>query len=136
MDAVIVQVLPALQPVFAYAAILGLVFIGLSVMTIRERRIASVSLGDGDNEMLRRRIRAHANFAEYVPIGLFLLTGAALAEMPIWLIHVCGIALIAGRLLHARAIYTRDGRLRIAGMAATLTVIGLASLTILARVVI
>jgi uncharacterized protein len=131
MDAVVLQLPSAVNAVFIYAAILGLIFVGLSAMTIRERRIASVSLGDGDNEMLRRRIRAHANFAEYVPIALILMAGAAMGGMSVWVVHLCGVALVAGRLLHVRAIYTRDGTLRIAGMAATLTVIGLVSATIL-----
>lgn len=133
MDAIVPQVLTAIQVVFLYAAILGLIFIGLSAMTIRERRIASVSLGAGRNERLLRRIRAHANFAEYAPIALFLMAGAALAGMPLWFIHICGLALIAGRLVHIRAIYRGDGRLRIVGMTATLTIIGATSLAILAK---
>lgn len=136
MDAVVLQVFSGLQAVFLYSAILGLIFIGLSAMTIRERRIASVSLGAGDNEMLLRRIRAHANFAEYVPIALILMGGSTLALTPVWLIHVCGVALITGRLLHARAIYKRNGVLRTAGMAATLTVICVTSLATLTRTVV
>ena len=135
MDAIALLFFSALHIVFFYAAILGLIFIGLSAMTIRERRIAAVSLGAGKNERLLRRIRAHANFAEYAPIALFLMAGAALVDMPLWFIHICGLALIAGRLVHIRAIYMADGRLRIVGMAATLTVIGATSLAILARLV-
>jgi hypothetical protein len=51
------------------------------------------------------------------------------------LIDVCGVLLIAGRLLHVGAIYGRNGTLRIVGMAATLAVIGLASVAILMRAV-
>lgn len=136
MDAVVLQIYATLQAVFLYAAILGLIFIGLSAMTIRERRIASVSLGSGENETLLRRIRAHANFAEYVPIALILIAGAGLAGAPILAIHVAGVALIAGRLLHAGAIYMRNGALRIVGMTVTLTVIGTASLAILSHAVV
>jgi len=77
MDAVALGNYSALHAVFVYGAILGLIFIGLSAMIIRERRIAAVSLGAGDNEVLLRRIRAHANFAEYVPIALILMAGVA-----------------------------------------------------------
>ena len=135
METFSLPVPPTMQTVFVYAAILGLVFICLSAMTIRERRIASVALGAGDNARLLIRIRAHANFAEYVPIALFLMAGAALADMPSWFIHACGVTLITGRLIHIGAIYVADIHLRIIGMTATLTVIGAECLAILAQTV-
>lgn len=135
MDAIVLQEVAGLQAVFLYAAVLGQIYVVLSVLTIRERRATSVSLGNGDSEVLLRRIRAHGNFAEYVPIALILLIGAALMPTPDWFIHACGLSLIVGRLLHACAIYAANGLLRVAGMAATLTVIGAASLAILARTI-
>jgi uncharacterized protein len=124
-----------IQIVFLYAAVLGLIFIGLSVRTILARRAHSVALGAGDSDPLLRRIRAHANFAEYVPIALILMAGAVITGAPAWAIHASGLFLIAGRLVHARAIDAGDFRLRIIGMSATLTVIGAASLFILVRLV-
>jgi len=67
----------SIQTILAYAAVVGLIFIGLSILTIAERRKASVYLGAGDNDRLLRRIRAHANFAEYVPLALILIAGVA-----------------------------------------------------------
>lgn len=72
----------SIQTILAYAAVVGLIFIGLSILTIAERRKASVYLGAGDNDRLLRRIRAHANFAEYVPLALILIAGVAIAGAP------------------------------------------------------
>ena len=119
---------PGIEIVLAYASVLGLVFVGLSAMTILRRRKLSISLGAGDSEQLLRLVRAHANFAEYVPIALLLIGGAAILGAPLWLINAGGAILVAGRLMHAIAILRADGRLRVVGMTATLSVIGMASL--------
>ena len=121
------SIVPSIQATLACAAVLGLIFIGLSIMTIAERRKAAVSLGAGDSDRLLRRIRAHANFAEYVPLALILIA-ATVAGAPLWFVSASCILLVAGRLLHATAMLRSDGRLRIAGMAATLTVMGATAL--------
>jgi len=50
-----------------YAALLALLFVLLSVRTIRTRRRQGVALGHGDDPAMLRVMRVHANFAEYVP---------------------------------------------------------------------
>jgi uncharacterized protein len=109
-----------------YAALLAPLFIFVSARVIRARRGARVSVGDGGDAMLLRRMRVHANFAEYAPFALILL---ALAEsLGLWpvLLHAAGLALVIGR--HARAYgmspSPRTGVFRVGGMAMTLTVIG------------
>jgi len=123
----VISTVPSIQAILACAAVLGLIFVGLSIMTIAERRKASVSLGAGDSDRLLRRIRAHANFAEYVPLALILIAGVAITEAPLWFVNTSCTGLVAGRVLHATGILRSDERLRIAGMAATLTVIGATS---------
>ena len=56
-----------------YAAILGFVFVAISVRTILVRRKLQVAIGDGDQPLLARAARVHANFAEYVPLSLILI---------------------------------------------------------------
>ena len=56
-----------------YAAILALLFVFLSVRTIRFRRRFSVAIGNGEHNLLARASRAHGNFAEYVPLALLLI---------------------------------------------------------------
>lgn len=41
-----------------YVAILGLIYIGLSINVIKSRRTFSAGLGDADNIEMLRRIRA------------------------------------------------------------------------------
>ena len=56
-----------------YAAVFGLVFVALSFRVIRIRQRLGVGLGDGEDPLLRRAIRVHGNFAEYVPFALLLV---------------------------------------------------------------
>ncbi len=112
-----------------YASLLALLFILLSIRIIGARRNAKVPVGDGGNTALLRRMRVHANFAEYVPFALLLMALAEnLGAWP-WLIHLLGVTLVAGRLSHAYGVsqHPEVFRFRISGMAATLTVIGIAA---------
>lgn len=122
-----------LQTLAIYAAILGFIFFALSAMTIRRRRAGRISLGAGEDETLLRRMRAHANFAEYVPFALLLISGAVVSGANAYFVHGCGIVLVAGRLLHAKAIYDGTIPLRAAGMMATFAVIVAASGYIVVR---
>ncbi|MEO3415196.1 MAPEG family protein [Roseovarius sp. CAU 1744] len=84
-----------------YGGLVGLLFVLLSVRVILRRRAARISVGTGDDKDLRKRIRAQANCAEYAPIGLILLAMAELQGAPGWVVHLLGLMLLAGRLLHA-----------------------------------
>jgi len=81
-------------------------------------------------------MHAHANFAEYVPILLLLVAGAIVLGANAYFVHGYGIVLIAGRLLHAKALYDGTIPLRVAGMLATFAVIVVASAYIIAKAVI
>jgi uncharacterized protein len=84
-----------------YAGALALLYLVLTFRTIFLRGKLRVALGDGKQESLQRAIRAHANFAEYVPLALILLVLIASNSSPTLLIHGLGLALLLGRLLHA-----------------------------------
>ena len=117
-----------------YAALFALLFIALSVRTLRLRRSARIAVGDGDNPRLLRAMRAHANFAEYVPLTLLLLyfveTQVGAGSI---LIHVAAGLLLVGRIIHALGIsrVAEDTRFRVAGMALTFTVLGGSALLVL-----
>ncbi len=55
------------------AALLGLMYVGLSLNIARLRTSKRVSLGDGGDTELRNAIRAHGNFSEFVPLCLLLI---------------------------------------------------------------
>lgn len=116
-----------------YAALLGLIFVALSLQTIRLRRRHRVALGDGNQAPLRRAMRAHANFAEYVPLALLLMFFVERGGGSALRMHILGIALLAGRLLHAWGVsqVRENFRYRTTGMVLTFSVIISASLFLL-----
>ena len=91
------MILPISLTIAGAAAILH---VWLSLRVSRGRRTLDIGVGDGGNEALLRRIRAHGNFAENVPLFLILL---ALIEFAtggnLWL-WGAAILFILARLLH------------------------------------
>ena len=104
-----------------YAGVLTLLFLALSFRVIGARRSQRISLGDGNNETMLRRMRAHGNFAEYVPLALVLMVLLELQKQPVWVVHMVGVLLLAGRLFHAVGVSTATANARVAGMILTFT---------------
>ncbi len=113
-----------------YGGLLGLLFVGLAARVIAMRRSAHIGLGDGGDKPLMRRIRVHANFAEYVPLVLVLMALAELQGFGPWALHILGGMMVAGRAIHAFGVGTEPERphLRVIGMAATMTAMVVAAL--------
>ena len=86
-----------------YAGLLSLWLLVLSVRVIAIRS-QGISLGDGGNPVLLRRIRAHGNFAEYVPMILVMIGFLELSQLSSVLIHIMGETLLVARLLHGYAL--------------------------------
>lgn len=118
-----------------YAGLLALLYLFLTLRVIRFRRGRRVDMGDGGHALLQRYIRAHANFAEYAPIGLLLLFLLEQGLWSTWLVHALGVMLVLGRLFHAWAFSVVELRQwpRVAGMVLTTTMLGLAGVLCLAR---
>lgn len=92
-----------------YAGLLGLWYLVLSVRVILYRASAKINIGDGGDPMMLRRIRAHGNFSEYVPIILVLMGLLELGHAPAWELHGIGATLLLARLLHGYAFsFTRN----------------------------
>ena len=108
-----------------YASVLAILFLVLSSRTIGLRRAQKVEIGDGGNRDLLRRVRVHANFAEYVPIALVLLACAESLRLAPMMLHAIGIVLCAGRLSHAYGLSQTPHimPLRVFGMLATFAAI-------------
>lgn len=107
-----------------YASILAIIFVALSIRTLRLRRSLKIAIGDaGDNRMLRA-MRVHSNFAEYAPYALFMIYLVEINGAPAILIHALGLSLLVGRLSHAFGVSQEDEHFqyRVAGMALTFTV--------------
>lgn len=91
----------ALGAVAIYASLnMGILF-WLTIQTGLIRRSERVAMGDAGNARLIRVMRGHANALEAIPMTLIALTLAALLGTSAIAIHAIGIALTAGRFLHA-----------------------------------
>ena len=86
-----------------YAGLLAVIYFVLSYRIVQLRGHGA-SLGDGGDPVLLRRIRAHGNFAEYVPFILLMIGILELGRTPAILLHILGITLVIARLLHGYAL--------------------------------
>jgi uncharacterized membrane protein YecN with MAPEG domain len=126
---------PAMPTLTAlFAAVLALVYVRLAMGVIRARRAALIALGVGEDPALLKASRAHANFAEYVPLYLLLMGFAEVLGAHWAVIAALGLALLAGRLLHARALDRESIPLRVRGMQLTLYGLIAASFVVLLTV--
>jgi len=110
-------------PITSITAFLaGTIILLLTIKVIQFRRRDGVVLGDGDNRAMTKAIRGHANAVEQVPIALILMGLAEVQGGSPFLLALCAVALIIGRIAHG-IYFAHDGmhwRLRMVGMALTL----------------
>jgi len=105
-----------------FAAVAAFMLIWLSYRVVRQRRAKQISVGDANDRILLRAMRAQGNFVEYVPLTLLLMGLAELQGAPLWLVGLLGLALLAGRLLHALGLSQEPDNftLRVRGMYLTI----------------
>jgi hypothetical protein len=84
-----------------YVGIACLMIVVLALLVSRRRGKLRVPLGDGDQMTMLQAIRAHDNFAEFVPLALLAIVVLEATGESRYLIHALGIALILGRVCHA-----------------------------------
>ena len=118
--------LPITLSTAAAAAVLN---IWLSARVIGARRPLKISVGDGGSDAVLRRMRAHANFAEYAPIFLILLAAIELGggnPLALWIVAA---AFILARIAHGLGMDEGSPKLlRMLGMMTTTVVtVGLAA---------
>jgi uncharacterized membrane protein YecN with MAPEG domain len=118
-----------------FAGLLTLLYVVLTVRVVGARRGQRVSLGDGGNIDLTRRIRAHANFAEYTPLALLMMALAENLKATPLLLWAIGVLLVIGRLSHAYAISVpmKTFAPRVLGMVLTIGVMIVLALLCLTR---
>ncbi len=83
-----------------YSAILALIYIALSAWVVQGRGQYRIEHGDGGEARLNRRIRAHANFAEYVPLALIMAAFLEGSGTPPFTIHALLAPLVVSRIMH------------------------------------
>lgn len=100
--------MPVVSPV--YAALAAVLLVVLALRVALRRGAAQVGLGDGGDAELVRRVRAHGNAAEHLPIALLLLVLLELGGLgAVWL-HGFGAVLLAARVAHAVGVSGSAGR--------------------------
>ena len=95
-----------------YLAVLALLYVALSLQVIRLRRSNRAAFGDSGNIALRSAIRAHAHFAEYVPITVLMVAVLEMAGASALRVHLLMGALVLARLLHPLGMYAAPGSWR------------------------
>lgn len=121
-----------------YLGVLALLYVVLGLQVSRLRRGHRVVFGDGDNTRLRSAIRAHANFAEYVPIIVLLVALLEMSGLPVMRVHLLMGTLLVARLLHPLGMYVGPRSMqfqicRIGGITLTLLVLVAAAIMALRR---
>ncbi|MEO1038527.1 MAG: MAPEG family protein [Pseudomonadota bacterium] len=114
----------AIQAVGLYAGLNILLIFILSIRVSLRRRGAKISLGDGGDDIMLRRVRAHANAVETIPAALVGLALMAAMSAPVLAIHAIGAGLTLGRVLHAMGLSANSGPSmgRVTGSSLTLLV--------------
>jgi uncharacterized protein len=78
------------------AGIAALINLWLAIRCGQVRTSEKVSIGDGGNDALIRRMRAHSNFAEFTPIVLILISAIEYSTgTTMWLWAVMGLYMLA-----------------------------------------
>lgn len=109
-----------------FAGICALMQCALTAWVVVRRRQARVSFLDGGDKQLLRRIRAHGNFTETVPMALLLMALLELGGLGATWLTAFGCALIVGRMLHAASLLTNNAMWsRASGMMLTVAVISI-----------
>ncbi len=121
-----------------YASLLALLFVALSVQVIRLRRSRQIALGDAGDASLLRAMRVHSNFAEYVPLSLFMIYLVETQMGWALLVHGLGLVLLLARLSHAYGVsQARENfRFRVFGMVGTFAVLVVSALGLLTTTVV
>ncbi|QDG79263.1 MAPEG family protein [Labrenzia sp. PHM005] len=100
------DLLNSLSVTLLFAAVFALIQIPMTIAVGLRRVQTNISFWDDGDETLQKRMRAHCNFTETVPIVLIAMAAAEIAGAPAWLIWAGGTSLLLGRLIHYTTIVT------------------------------
>ena len=108
------------QIVALYIA-LNLILAPLLMFRVGQVRLGKkINLGDGGDDLMLSRIRAHGNFTENAPLALLGLIGLAMLNAHPIALHIFGAAFFIGRILHAMGMAGSFGQGRLVGTLLTL----------------
>ncbi len=114
-----------MEPYHIVALYVALHLILAPILMIRVGQVrlsGKINLGDGGNETLNARIRAHGNYTENTPLALIGLFALAMLNAAPLALHIFGAGFLMGRIFHAHGMATPQstGKGRPIGMVLTL----------------
>lgn len=127
--------------IFTSLALLGLVFIFLSLNVIKHRRKNQVLYGANKDISMQAAIRAQGNFIEYVPLTFLLFFGLIYYQVPVWFFAILNFVFIVARCLHGIGLIKYERRdppcikPRFGGMVLTFLVLLISNIYILFNIV-
>jgi len=121
-----------LQTTLSLAAAAAVINLWLMVRIGQIRTKGKILYGDGGNEALVRRMRAHANFAENTPLVLILIGVIELAGKGGRWLAIVGAIYMLGRLCHAIGM---DGKVPLRSTGALVTMLTLLGLAVMALLI-
>jgi len=77
-----------------------------TVESMSQRLLTSKAIDEG---ALQRKVRAHGNFVEYVPLGLLFILALELMHSQTWLVWLLGGTLTVARIVYAYGVITTYG---------------------------
>ena len=93
-----------------YAGLLGIILLVLSIRVVAVVRAkGKIGYGDGGDPDFTTVVRGQGNFVEYVPLTLILIAFAEAGGTSASWIHVMGIALVVGRIMHPFGLTKKPG---------------------------
>lgn len=87
-----------ITPVYLGILTLLMLVLGARVSMLRQKH--RVSMGTGEHPDLQRAVRAFGNLTEWLPLIVMALIACEWIGAPPIFLHVVGIALVIGRVLH------------------------------------
>lgn len=119
------------------AGLLGLIYLGMSIRIVFFRFSKKISLGvpSSDQDPMFKANRIHANFSEYVPLILVMMTLLEITGTPTIHLQLSGSFLIAARLLHWIGIRMKKvpNPYRFIGAATTFSILGYFSIALILK---
>lgn len=103
-----------------FIGVFAVIQVPLTVMVGYRRTQTNIQFFDCGDQVLLRRMRAHGNFTETVPIVLLAMAAAELSGAPHWALWAGGLSLLIGRSMHAAILIAKGwGLPRAIGMVLT-----------------
>jgi uncharacterized membrane protein YecN with MAPEG domain len=96
--------LPSIEITALFAAVFGVIHVLFTLRVGMYRVKNNISVGDGDDKELLKRIRGHGNFIETVPMALLLLLLNELNGLADTYLIILASTLLVARLLHYSAL--------------------------------